>query len=474
MDGGRSMTTANENNESLDNLQHNWYTTSSSRPLHRPALSLPVPRLNFEISPDVEAPIDLAPQSPRALRPDERPAPIRRPSTGRRGSFASIRSFGPLSPSASVRLSRPPSPAPPILPDISTENLWEDIEGTSLSIEYFKSNMKRFVSPDKPEPQSVLDFSLLHFINIRHLEHLLYAELNWYHQAIEKTEQMGNGEKKDQNDAVDDLEERYPSRLKSIQTLLNQYCMCSALHSRYSMLTVLANAVRDFEDMRNRPVKSSVQVTLGTQSALFTPPPQPTPRRSSSFFKRSNHHRSSTKSTSDITPMTSPTTPTPFEKAVNRALAVNKAVNQFGRPVDLQKRRADRREMRVRLSNRSLAGTEDWEKDFHNQAVNHKAEQEEYTRKQVEAFKQKMRRFAMAVAGGIALIVPVVVMSCHQSLTWSLATTSIATVLFAIFITLYSRAEEKDILAATAAYAAVLVVFIGTSLSQSAVPQKGT
>src|SRR5271170_2688629 len=115
MEGGRSKTTANENNESRDTLQHNGYTTSSPLSSHRPALGLPVPRFTFANSPDVEAAIDLAPQAPGALRPDERPAPARRPSSVRRGSFASIRSFHQLSPTASVRPSRPPSPAPPIL-----------------------------------------------------------------------------------------------------------------------------------------------------------------------------------------------------------------------------------------------------------------------------------------------------------------------------------------------------------------------
>jgi len=74
----------------------------------------------------------------------------------------------------------------------------------------------------------------------------------------------------------------------------------------------------------------------------------------------------------------------------------------------------------------------------------------------------------MALFGGIALIIPTVIMAKHQGINYSLVTTAISTVLFA-FILAFGATDStgKDVLGATAAYAAVLVVFIGTSVSKS-------
>lgn len=72
----------------------------------------------------------------------------------------------------------------------------------------------------------------------------------------------------------------------------------------------------------------------------------------------------------------------------------------------------------------------------------------------------------MALFGGIALIVPTVIMAKHPSTNFSLVTTAVATVLFALVLAFGARdSTGKDVLAATAAYTAVLVVFIGTSLA---------
>ncbi len=77
----------------------------------------------------------------------------------------------------------------------------------------------------------------------------------------------------------------------------------------------------------------------------------------------------------------------------------------------------------------------------------------------------------MALFGGIALIVPTIIMAKHPSLNFSLGTTSIATVLFALMLAFGARdSTGKDVLAATAAYSAVLVVFIGTSLASPSTP----
>jgi hypothetical protein len=81
----------------------------------------------------------------------------------------------------------------------------------------------------------------------------------------------------------------------------------------------------------------------------------------------------------------------------------------------------------------------------------------------------------MALFGGIALIIPTVIMAKNQGLNFSLITTAIATVLFALMLALGATdSTGKDVLAATAAYAAVLVVFIGTSLAAPPVASSST
>jgi hypothetical protein len=75
-----------------------------------------------------------------------------------------------------------------------------------------------------------------------------------------------------------------------------------------------------------------------------------------------------------------------------------------------------------------------------------------------------VERFSMGLFGGMALIAPMLIMTLHSSQTTGLVTVSVATVLFTSTIAVFARdAAGKDVLAATAAYTAVLVVFIGTS-----------
>ncbi|KAH6635825.1 hypothetical protein F5144DRAFT_158796 [Chaetomium tenue] len=74
-------------------------------------------------------------------------------------------------------------------------------------------------------------------------------------------------------------------------------------------------------------------------------------------------------------------------------------------------------------------------------------------------------RFTMALFGGIALILPTIVMSKVQSTNVSLITTSVAVFLFGLAPAFGATdSTGKDVLTATAAYTAVLVVFVGTSL----------
>lgn len=74
-------------------------------------------------------------------------------------------------------------------------------------------------------------------------------------------------------------------------------------------------------------------------------------------------------------------------------------------------------------------------------------------------------RFHMALFGGLALITPMLIMANKQGLISTLVTTSVATVIFAAAIVVIGDdLSGKDVLASTAAYTAVLVVFVGTSL----------
>lgn len=78
------------------------------------------------------------------------------------------------------------------------------------------------------------------------------------------------------------------------------------------------------------------------------------------------------------------------------------------------------------------------------------------------------QRILMGIFGGIALICPVLVMVLYPSRNTNLVTVSVATILFAFLLAIgASDGTGKDVLAATAAYTAVLVVFFGTSGSST-------
>lgn len=74
----------------------------------------------------------------------------------------------------------------------------------------------------------------------------------------------------------------------------------------------------------------------------------------------------------------------------------------------------------------------------------------------------------MAMFGGVALIGPMLIMTLHPSRNTSLVTASVSTFLFALLLAfIASDSAGKDVLGATAAYAAVLVVFVGSSMAPS-------
>ncbi|KAM0715714.1 hypothetical protein Q7P37_009214 [Cladosporium fusiforme] len=76
----------------------------------------------------------------------------------------------------------------------------------------------------------------------------------------------------------------------------------------------------------------------------------------------------------------------------------------------------------------------------------------------------KHRRLYYAIGGGMALVLPMLVMVLVPGRTCSLVTTTACVLAFACVVALGSDLKPQEILGVTAAYAAVLVVFVGTSL----------
>ena len=82
---------------------------------------------------------------------------------------------------------------------------------------------------------------------------------------------------------------------------------------------------------------------------------------------------------------------------------------------------------------------------------------------EINPFVDTLARFIVAITGGLSLVVPMLVMRLGESLPKSLTTVSVAVLLFSTLTALMFKATNVEILAATATYAAVLVVFVGTS-----------
>ncbi|KAK6440872.1 hypothetical protein LTR95_002914 [Oleoguttula sp. CCFEE 5521] len=75
----------------------------------------------------------------------------------------------------------------------------------------------------------------------------------------------------------------------------------------------------------------------------------------------------------------------------------------------------------------------------------------------------KTKKLYYALAGGLSLIIPMLIMRLVPGVVCSLVTTSVAVLLFAIIVARRSSLQPQEILGIVAAYAAVLVVFVGTA-----------
>ncbi|KAH6703239.1 hypothetical protein BKA61DRAFT_680859 [Leptodontidium sp. MPI-SDFR-AT-0119] len=76
-------------------------------------------------------------------------------------------------------------------------------------------------------------------------------------------------------------------------------------------------------------------------------------------------------------------------------------------------------------------------------------------------------RIGAAFLGGLALIAPMLIMSVHEATMKNLITTCVAVVLVSGLLAWFSTGPWNDVVGLTAAYAAVLVVYIGTSTPSS-------
>lgn len=72
-------------------------------------------------------------------------------------------------------------------------------------------------------------------------------------------------------------------------------------------------------------------------------------------------------------------------------------------------------------------------------------------------------RFIGALCGGLSVIAPMLIMAINPSQIKTLVTASVAVLLFSIGLAWRSSARIDALLATTAAYAAVMVVFVGVN-----------
>jgi hypothetical protein len=87
--------------------------------------------------------------------------------------------------------------------------------------------------------------------------------------------------------------------------------------------------------------------------------------------------------------------------------------------------------------------------------------------KEVSKFVGRLWRFIITAVGGLFLVGPMLIMAIHPSTTKSLIIVSASVFLFALALTFGVRVTNNEGLVSTATYAAVLVVFVGSSTGSS-------
>lgn len=99
----------------------------------------------------------------------------------------------------------------------------------------------------------------------------------------------------------------------------------------------------------------------------------------------------------------------------------------------------------------------------HERLARPKEYEEGHSPKELSELVDRLAWFIIAVAGGVFLVVPMLIMTLQPSETKSLITVSVAIVIFALILSFGIKVSNVETLVSTATYAAVLVVFVGTS-----------
>lgn len=87
-------------------------------------------------------------------------------------------------------------------------------------------------------------------------------------------------------------------------------------------------------------------------------------------------------------------------------------------------------------------------------------EKAEDIKKRAKEFHMALKRFLFAILGGLAIVVPVLIIALGSVPTKTIVTVAVAVFLFALAVAWASSASPESLLGATAAYAAVLMVFM--------------
>ena len=74
-----------------------------------------------------------------------------------------------------------------------------------------------------------------------------------------------------------------------------------------------------------------------------------------------------------------------------------------------------------------------------------------------------LTRFAIALLAGLALVGPLVILSYQESMSNRIVTVTVFIVAFCFLMSLLSKAQHSEVMAASAAYAAVLSVFVSNA-----------
>lgn len=72
-------------------------------------------------------------------------------------------------------------------------------------------------------------------------------------------------------------------------------------------------------------------------------------------------------------------------------------------------------------------------------------------------------RIVFGLYGAVALLIPLVVLNFIQSVNYRILAATIFVIVFSVQLAVLSKASNQELVSATAGYAAVLVVFIGSS-----------